>query len=178
MTSYTLHTTPRSGRFLAAAFASVLALAGCAPPAVEPPKGVETASAERIAVLASAAQGKALVVNLWATWCAPCVAEMPEFAAFYNARDQENVAFLSISLDDPKKIDETVRSFHEKQHLPFPVLVLDAESDISQLDEALRTELSGVLPTTLLYDRDGRLAKSWEGPITRAILEETLQALL
>ncbi len=169
---------PRPRSFLAAASAAVLALAGCAPSAVEPPKGVDTASAERIAALVNAAEGKTLVVNLWATWCAPCVAEMPEFAAFYNGRDVEKAVFLSISLDDPKKIGETVRAFHEKQQLPFPVLVLDAESGISQLDKALRTELSGVLPTTLLYDRDGRLVKTWEGPITRAILEEALQAFL
>ncbi|HNT89783.1 MAG TPA: hypothetical protein PKL84_18115, partial [Candidatus Hydrogenedentes bacterium] len=59
---------------------------------------------------------------------------------------------------------------------PFPVLVLDAASDLSDMDKALRTEISGVLPTTLLYDSAGGLVKTWEGVVTREQLEEAVSA--
>ena len=133
---------------------------------------------ERIAGLVERAKGRLLVVNIWATWCPPCVSEMPEFASFYNDRDASKVEFLSLSYDDPKKYQETAGAFHAKNKLPFPVLVVESLGDLRALDEALRADLSGVLPTTLLYDGSGRVVKVWEGPITRQVLNETLRPLL
>lgn len=155
---------------------SIIAL-GCGDVPVAPPQGVEIASVDRIASLIEDARGKALVINVWATWCPPCVSEMPELAAFYNARDTRKVEFLSLSYDDPKKIAETVKPFREKYGLPFPVLVVENLSDLSALDKALRADLSGVLPTTLLYDPQGNAAKVWEGPVTHADLDSALQSL-
>lgn len=102
---------------------------------------------------------------------------MPEFAAFYNERDTAEVEFLSLSYDDPKRIAETVRPFHEERRLPFPVLVVESLHDLSALDKALKADLSGVLPTTLLYDTNGNVVKVWEGPITRVDLENVLSEL-
>ncbi|HNT87803.1 MAG TPA: TlpA disulfide reductase family protein, partial [Candidatus Hydrogenedentes bacterium] len=84
----------------AACFLILAALPQCAQPVPAPPEGVEIASADRVAALVAAAKGKALVVNLWATWCPPCVAEMPDLADFYRNRDSARVEFLSVSLDD------------------------------------------------------------------------------
>lgn len=167
----------RSGAVRAVALFLAVASLGCGSPSAAPPQGVEVASIDRITALVEQARGKMLVVNIWATWCPPCVAEMPEFTAFYNERDVTKVEFLSLSYDDPKKIDATVRAFHKKHHLPFPVLVIESLSDLSALDRALRAELNGVLPTTLLYNPNGNVVKVWEGPIARADLENLLPSL-
>jgi thiol-disulfide isomerase/thioredoxin len=141
--------------------------------------GVSVVGVDRVAALLAGARGagQVTVVNLWATWCPPCVAEMPEFAEFFEARDPKRVLLLSLSYDDPEKVD-IVREFHESKQLPFDVYVLGEMDAPEDIDGALGTEFGGVLPTTLVFDTRGRLVHTWEEAITRDTLEAAVKKLL
>lgn len=116
-----------------------------------------------------------VVVNLWATWCPPCVTEMPALAKFYETYKDRGVTFLSFSADDPSAIDERVRLFVNSYEIPFPVWVMDsAEPDA--LNAAFGLGWDGLFPTTFLFRPDGTLAQRWEGEVTYETLSEAVDA--
>lgn len=119
---------------------------------------VDEATADEVDALISEAEGKVLVLNLWATWCPPCVAEMPYFSTFYETMDREKTAFLSVSADDLSTKEDAVLPFMKDLRIPFPVYLLDSR-DPDDFATALRTEISGGLPTTIFYDKSGNVAK-------------------
>lgn len=142
----------------------------------DPPK-IGRVSGNELATLIDGARGKVLVLNFWATWCPPCIEEMPDFARFFNDTDRAKVAFLSLSADDPSTLDTAVRKFHREHALPFDVHVL-AERDPDALETALGTEISGALPATIIYDRHGRVVTVHEGLTTYAALMRDVKRLL
>lgn len=121
-------------------------------------------TAEQLAALLEHARGKTVVVNLWATWCPPCVAEMPHFIQFYEELDPAKVAFLSISADDIATVDTKIRDFAKEKEIPFPIRVINDELD--KIMAALGAELSGALPATLVLDPEGKVAQLWERQVT------------
>lgn len=128
-----------------------------------PPLVVPTLSGEAFDL--SAQRGHVTVVNVWATWCGPCRAELPGFAS--AARDHPNVRFVAVATDDEG--EAVVRPYAEARSLPFPV-GLDAGG---RAVAALPSGVS-VYPTTFVGDRDGRIVVRHEGllvgPALRAIL--------
>lgn len=134
------------------------------------PTDTGTASVTRVdkpkmeAVLRDA-EGKVRVVNIWATWCLPCVAEMPHLVAFYNNMDPESTAFLSISADGPRFIDDSVVPFVTEHSLPFPVYALEFDDPdpliLAGMLGVQETGWDGALPATFVIGRDGTLVKHW-----------------
>lgn len=122
-------------------------------------------------------RGKVIVLNFWATWCPPCVAEMPYFAAFYEKSDKSKVALISLSADGEDNIESAVRPFKKEHKLPFPVYVL-RERDPEAFKMALGTELSGALPATVIYDAAGKVRYVWERDTTLEELNKVVGALL
>ncbi|MGC6399769.1 TlpA family protein disulfide reductase [Sphingomonas sp. FW199] len=100
-------------------------------------------------------KGKPVLVNLWATWCAPCVAEMPTLDALAK-RETGKLAVLAISqdMDGAKK----VLPYLEKAKLPNLVPYLDPDLRFS-------VGLNASLPTTILYDSEGREVWRYVGPM-------------
>lgn len=141
------------------------------------PGSVGTVTVADIAAMVEGAQGRVLVLNFWATWCAPCVAEMPELAAFYELHGADDVVLYGLSLDAPDVLENTVKPFLKDKKIPFAVRVL-AERDIEAVSRAVRAEISGALPVTLVYDRKGGLVRMWEGAITLDALDELVKPLL
>ncbi len=142
---------------------------------------VTVVNADALADLLDASQGDILVVNFWATWCKPCLEEMPELASFYeaNAKHTKGVQFVSVSANAPVKLKESVEPYLLKNEIPFPVYVIDADSP-DELVETLdlsEADWDGSLPATFLFDESGSLRRVWLTEVTRDELQTTVESL-
>lgn len=138
---------------------------------------VTMANAESLKKLLDEAKGRVVVVNLWATWCPPCVEEMPYFVELFTKYKDKPLTFISVTADAKDTLESAVLPFQKKQALPFPIYLLD-ERDPDALTSVFGKELSGALPETLIYDKSGALKKVWEGEVTLAELEAEIGPLL
>ena len=109
--------------------------------------------------------GKWVLVNFWATWCPPCLEEIPEFSELYQSRKNKDLMVLGIAVDydNPKLVFE----FAEKQRMSYP-LILGDDDVTSQFGKI------NVLPTTFLYDPKGKKVLHRIGPLTRAEVEKLI----
>ncbi len=113
-------------------------------------------------------RGKPVLVNLWASWCPPCRAEMPDLIQYYNAHQAQGLVLLAVnSEDNPNSAQQFIR---EKQ-MPFPVL-FDPNGETSRLFR------SNGLPSTYFIDPSGNLRFSWTGQISPTILDQRVTPLL
>lgn len=133
-------------------------------------------TAEDVREAVEGAEGRVALVNFWATWCPPCVAELPYFAKVYEEYDRATLHFLSFSADHPDTIERSVEPFLEERDLPFPILLMDAMPD--DIEGVLGESFPGNLPVTLLYDADGTVAQRWDREVSFEELQEAIDALL
>ncbi len=115
-------------------------------------------------------QGKTIVVNFWATWCPPCLEEMPELSNLHASYQDQNLIVLGISSDDPGKI----REFANQTPVSYPLL--SGDIDAMNISESLGND-KGVLPYTVIIAPDGSLLRSYFGLINQALLEQDLRTL-
>ncbi|KGM56470.1 hypothetical protein N799_04395 [Lysobacter arseniciresistens ZS79] len=101
--------------------------------------------------------GRPLLVNFWASWCGPCIEEMPELDRFAATQGANGVQVVGIALDEP----DAVRAFLQHTPVDYPILLdVAGPADTGvQLGNA-----RGVLPYTVLVDAQGRLVKQKIGP--------------
>ncbi|MBI2815919.1 MAG: TlpA family protein disulfide reductase [Acidobacteria bacterium] len=114
-------------------------------------------------------KNKVLLVNFWATWCAPCIVEIPWFVEFQQKYGPQGLQVIGISLDETGSKD--VQLFVEKYKMAYPVLMGD---------ESTAELFGGILglPTTFIVDRDGKYYSMHRGLVNREALEEELQTVL
>jgi len=118
---------------------------------------------------------KVYVVNFWATWCAPCVKELPAFEKLKSVYAANGVEVLLVSLDFPKQINKRVIPFIAKKNLQSKVVLLDNGKDDSWL-KSIDSSWSGAIPATLIYNKNKR--NFYEQPFDFASLEAELQLFL
>jgi len=125
-------------------------------------------------------QGKVLLINFWATWCPPCVSEMPDLVALQNDLAGKNLQVVGIGIDSPSNIREfadkhqitypllligidspsNIREFADKHQITYPLLLGGLEG--SELSRQFGNE-SGGLPFTILIGADGSVRKTYMG---------------
>jgi peroxiredoxin len=116
-------------------------------------------------------KGKVLVVNFWATWCAPCRDEMPEFVKAQRQLGSRGLQFVGIAIDQPDKVQE----FSAEIGLNYPALI--GGYGAIELSKTLGNRL-GALPFTVIVDRSGRIVHTQLGPLREASLKSIVDQLL
>jgi thiol-disulfide isomerase/thioredoxin len=115
-------------------------------------------------------QGKPLIVNFWATWCAPCVEEMPELSALQTELNAKGIQVIGIGVDSP----ENIENFAAKYRISYPLYVAGANG--IELSRQLGNK-NGGLPFTVLFDKNGVAAKTYLGRLQMTQLRSDLAAL-
>ena len=116
-------------------------------------------------------RGKTVVLNFWATWCPPCVEEMPELAGLHREISGRNALVVGIGIDSASNI----KAFAEKGQYPYPLLIagMGGTELARQLGNA-----SGALPYTVVIDEDGRVIDRKLGRIKLEQLRATVLATI
>lgn len=96
------------------------------------------------------------VINFWATWCKPCVAEMPYFEQLHEKYKNQKVKVVLVSLDFKSQLDSRVVPFVEKRNLQPEVMLLDA-GDPNKWIDLVDPSWSGAIPATLFFKGKNRL---------------------
>lgn len=117
------------------------------------------------------------VINFWATWCKPCVAEIPHFEAVNQKYKDEGLKVYLISFDFPSQLDKKVKKFINKKNIKSIVKLLD-ETDYNAFIDKVDNSWSGAIPATLIVDgRTGRRS-FYEKSFSLEELETEIQKFL
>lgn len=130
---------------------------------------------EQLKPLLNKDDDKTYVVNFWATWCAPCVKELPYFERVNQEYKDKNVEVLLVSLDFPKKKESKLIPFIEKRNILSEVVLLDDVNEqfwIADISE----KWSGAIPATLIYNKDKR--EFYEKSFTEEELQKEIQSFI
>ena len=121
-------------------------------------------------------KGNVVMINIWATWCKPCVVEMPSIEQLHQAYAPRGLKVIAVSVDDPGT-DEVIRAFVKQYNLTFEILHDQGgqAGPVSRLYDATR------YPETVIIGRDGIIRKKfsgatdWNSPVNRALIERLLE---
>jgi len=116
-------------------------------------------------------QGKVLVINFWATWCPPCLEEIPHFINLQDKYGDQGLQFLGIALEG---VDD-VTSFANRLGINYPLLV--GEQEVIKLAGKLGNRIGG-LPYTVILDRSGIINFIKVGPLSVSEAEQVITSLL
>lgn len=144
-----------------------------APPVLPRPAPVfKVQSLEGADLSLASLRGQVVLLDLWATWCKPCHAMLPELDAMHRELGERGLTVMGISIDDPKDAKEKVAKFLAKKPVSYP-MYLDVHSPAAW--EALHVP---AIPFMFLVDRSGQIVAQWAGKIdATTVRAAVLQAL-
>jgi thiol-disulfide isomerase/thioredoxin len=113
-------------------------------------------------------RGKTVLINFWATWCKPCVKEMPELESLWRTHGPDNFVIIGIAVDGT---DESVAEFARTRGVTYPIVRAN-----STIDRAFGRP--ALLPTSYLYGPDGHLRQQWTQGLLASDIEPVLGTVL
>jgi len=114
---------------------------------------------------------KVVILNFWATWCPPCIREIPDFIKLQEKYGKRGLQFVGIAIDNQK----AVKSFVKKMGMNYPILLGDQEAVDFAI--SLGNDMAG-LPFTVIIDRNGKIVAQQVGQIYEQEVETTILPLL
>jgi len=121
-------------------------------------------------VLLSDHLGKVILLDFWATWCAPCRIEIPGFIEMFDEFEAQGFSVLGVSIDDPA---DALQLYAEDLAMDYPVLIGDGRDDVKDAFGPLIG-----FPTTFIIDRDGTICHKHTGFSPKEQFDEEIRALL
>ncbi len=118
---------------------------------------------------------KIYVINFWATWCAPCIKELPYFEKLNTEYSNKNVEVILVSLDFPHLYEKKLKPFIKKKQLQSKVIALD-DADMNSWIPKVDESWSGSIPATVMYKNEER--KFFEKPFNYEELEAEVNKFL
>jgi thiol-disulfide isomerase/thioredoxin len=120
------------------------------------PRPYEVVSAGDIQdiILRQSKRGRVVMINVWATWCEPCRNEFPLLVRLDEEFRDKGLTIIALSADDPDSIESLVKPYIEQVGAKFPIIV-KGYGDPDKFLRGLHTALSGALPETIIYNKDG-----------------------
>lgn len=138
--------------------------------------GLQPLDEEQFQRMVAAHRGKVLLVDFWATWCAPCREELPRLVALHSALRGRGLDFVTVSCDEPEQQAQAA-AFVASQKTPEPRYIRQAKDD-DQFINSIDPKWSGALPALFLFDRTGQKIQSFIGETDMKQLEAVLNGLL
>ena len=122
-------------------------------------------------------KGKVAIVDYWATWCGPCLIEIPFFIELYDKYKDQGFQMVGIALDEQG--EEIVRPFAERLEINYPILI-GAGGQSEMIDGIPVNDFSSfwALPTTFVIDRNGKIHKTHIGYVDKSVFEKQILELL
>lgn len=118
-----------------------------------------------------------LIVNVWATWCGPCLEELPYFQKEVKEHSKDSVQLLLVSLDFKEAFPKDITRFVNKKKILTPVVWLD-ETDADYFCPKIDAQWSGAIPATLFINNKTGYRKFYEGKISHEGLKKEIMAML
>ncbi len=119
--------------------------------------------------------GKTRIINFWATWCKPCVAELPYFELVNSRYPDDKVEVILVSLDVPNQVESKLIPFLKKQKIQSKVVLLD-DPDANSWIPKVNLNWTGSIPATIIYK--GGVRRFYEQSFTYNELEKELKKVL
>ncbi|MFN4989325.1 MAG: TlpA family protein disulfide reductase [Ignavibacteria bacterium] len=137
---------------------------------------VEIVTLARLEKVMSSSKDTVYVINFWATWCKPCIEELPYFEEAHTFYATSNVRILLVSLDMPSELERTLLPFIQKKKLQSEIVLLN-EPDPNIWIDKIEPTWTGSLPATLIFNGSSKKRMFFEKQISKEELFSTIQQM-
>ncbi|MFN5246606.1 MAG: TlpA family protein disulfide reductase [Ignavibacteria bacterium] len=137
---------------------------------------VEIVTLARLEKVMSSSKDTVYVINFWATWCKPCIEELPYFEEAHTFYATSNVRILLVSLDMPSELERTLVPFIQKKKLQSEIVLLN-EPDPNIWIDKIESTWTGSLPATLIFNGSSKKRMFYEKQISKEELFSTIQQM-
>jgi thiol-disulfide isomerase/thioredoxin len=138
---------------------------------------VKTVKLEALTSILGNESDSVYVLNFWATWCKPCIEELPYFEEANSAFSQKNVHIILVSLDSPSELEKVLLPFVRRKELKSEILLLDEQNPNVWIDK-IETEWTGSLPATIIQHNRTKKRVFLEKQLEKDELFTTIQSMM